>query len=113
MTQVQNRQCAVPIESNALTPPPPPSFPHPPPILPPSSPPPSSPYCTFSNHWHIYNVRTISTVIAELLDISYRSSSFSKMLYRLSMNKSNEMISSNDILCKRLAWVRQNLNFFP
>lgn len=109
MTQFQNRQWAVPIESNALTLPPPPSFPHPPPILPP----PSSPYCTFSNHWHIYNVRTISTIIAELLDISYRSSSFSKMLYRLSMDKSNEMISSNDILCKRLAWVRQNLNFFP
>lgn len=39
MTQVQNRQCAVPIESNALTPPPPHSFsppsPHPSPILPP------------------------------------------------------------------------------
>ena len=103
MTQVQNRQCAVLIESNALTLPPPPSFPHPPPILPPP----------FSNYWHIYNVRKISTIIAELLDISYRSSSFSKMLYRLSMDKSNEMISSNDILCKRLAWVRQNLNFFP
>ena len=38
MTQVQNRQCAVPIESNALTLPPPPSFPHPPPILPPHPP---------------------------------------------------------------------------
>ena len=45
MTQVQNRQWAVPIESNALTLPPPPSFPHPPPILPPPSHilPPSSP----------------------------------------------------------------------
>lgn len=39
MTQVQNRQWAVPIESNALTLPPPPSFPHPPPILPPPHPP--------------------------------------------------------------------------
>ena len=39
MTQVQNRQWAVPIESNALTLPPPPSFHHPPPILPPPHPP--------------------------------------------------------------------------
>ena len=39
MTQVQNRQWAVPIESNALTLPPPPSLPHPPPILPPPHPP--------------------------------------------------------------------------